>query len=100
VLLAATIGSGNTRLVVGGATDGALDNGNGAVLASRDASGGTHVLLVNRGTTARSTEVTLNGAAATPSRVRVFDDPAAAVKDVTPSVAMTVPPQAIVLIDL
>jgi hypothetical protein len=100
VLLAATIGSGSTRLVVGGATDGALDAGNGAVLASRDASGGTHVLLVNRGAAARTTAVTMNGASATPTRVRVFDTPTAGIADVTPSRLVTVPALSIVLVDL
>ena len=100
VLLAATIGSGSTRLVVGGATDGALDAGNGAVLASRDASGGTHVLLVNRGATARTTRVTVNGAGGTPKRVRVFDSPAAGVADVAPSQVVMVPAMSVVLVDL
>jgi len=100
VLLAATIGTGAARLVVGGATDGSLDAGNGAVLASRDASGGTHVLLVNRGTAPRTTAVTVNGAGATPSRVRVFASPAAGVMDVAPSPVVTVPPLSIVLVDL
>jgi hypothetical protein len=100
VLLAATIGSGSTRLVVGGATEGALDAGNGAVLAARDASGTTHVLLVNRGTAARTTEVTVNGAGAMPSRVRVFDSPAAGVTDAPPSPVVTVPASSIVLVDL
>jgi hypothetical protein len=100
VLLAATIGSGSARLVVGGATDGALDAGNGAVLASRDASGGAHVLLVNRGTAARTTSVTVNGASAMPSRVRVFDSPAAGVMDEAPSQVVTVPALSIVLVDL
>jgi hypothetical protein len=100
VLLAATIGSGSARLVVGGATDGSLDAGDGAVLASRDPSGGTHVLLVNRGTAARTTGVTMNGVGATPSRVRVFDDPAGGVVDVAPTPVVTVPALSIVLVDL
>jgi hypothetical protein len=100
VLLAATIGSGSTRLVVGGATDGALDAGNGAVLAARDGSGTTHVLLVNRGTAARTTGVTVNGVGAMPSRVRVFDSPAAGVTDAPPSPVVSVPASSLVLVDL
>jgi hypothetical protein len=58
------------------------------------------VLLVNRGAAARTTAVTMNGASATPTRVRVFDTPTAGIADVTPSRLVTVPALSIVLVDL
>jgi hypothetical protein len=99
-LLAGLVGSGAARLVVGGATDGSLDAGDAAVIASRDPAGGTHVLLVQRGTAARTATVVLGGTPATPKRVRVFDDPTTGVTDVPPSAVVSVPAASIVLLDL
>ena len=68
-----TVGNAE-QLGITGIANGRLDAGMGATLAARDAQSGTvRVLLVNRNTTSRTTRITLNGAAATPTQLFVFD---------------------------
>ncbi|HEX4417230.1 MAG TPA: hypothetical protein VH165_04985 [Kofleriaceae bacterium] len=99
-LLHDLIGTGADRLAIAGAPDGALDGGTGAVVASHAAGGPVRVLVVNRGTAARTARVDAGGATATPSRVDVFDDPAAPPHPIAPSAVVSVPAHAIVLITL
>ncbi|MEO7730769.1 MAG: hypothetical protein ABIY55_07350, partial [Kofleriaceae bacterium] len=99
-LLHELIGDGASRVEIAGATDGALDGGMGAVLASRTTSGQVRVFVVNRGTTARTARVDASGSVATPSRVEIYDDPAGAPHEVTPSAVVAVPPRSLALITL
>jgi hypothetical protein len=93
------IGQGADRLAVAGVTDGELDGGDGAVLVTRDPAGVTRALLVNRGTAARTTRLDLAGAPVLPTRVLAFDDPSAAPREVAPSLIVSVPAHAIVVIE-
>lgn len=99
-LLSGLIGDGGDRLLVAGSPDGALGGTDGAVMAVRDSKGATRVLLVNRGAAPKTLRVDLGGAPATPARVRVFDDPTRAVRDVAPSPVVTLPPTSITLVTL
>lgn len=94
VMLAQVIGGGALRIAPTGNGDGKLDGGMGAVLASKDASGKVHVLLVNRNTVARTVTV-----GAMPTAVSVFDDPKRPPRSVTPSMVVTVPGRSIVRIE-
>jgi hypothetical protein len=99
-LLHELIGSGADRLAITGATDGALDAGMGAVVASRAASGPIRVFVVNRGTTARTARVDVRGRTAVPSHVELYDDPAGVPHEVAPAAVISVPPRALALITL
>ena len=99
-MLAEVIGSGAKRLAPAGFSDGRLDAGMGAVLASRDAAGKVRVFLVNRGAVARTARVDLPAGTARPARVRAFVDPKGAPVDVTPSKVIVVPARSIVLVEL
>jgi hypothetical protein len=98
-LLAALIGSGADRLVIASASDGALGGSQGAVIAARDGVA-TRVLLVNRDLAAHTTRVDVNGQSSTPKRVRLFDDPASAVREIPPSMVIAVPARAIALVEM
>jgi len=93
-LFAQVIGSGSSRLAAIGHSDGKLDDGMGAVLASRDAGGKVRVLLVNRNTSARTATV-----GATPTAVTVLSDPTRVPSAVPPSAVVTVPARSIVLVE-
>jgi len=93
-LLARMIGAGASRLAPIGNTDGRLDGGMGAVLASRDAAGNVWVLLVNRNSSARTATV-----GATPTAITVFDDPASPPHDVAPTSVIAIPARSIVLVE-
>ncbi len=95
LLLAGTIGGGNRILpVVSGASDTQI------VLATQDAGGHSHVLLVNRDTTNQIVRVSFAGKAATPSAVRVYDDPSGIIQQgAARGDTVAVPAQSIVLID-
>ncbi|HJZ84334.1 MAG TPA: hypothetical protein VKN99_04145 [Polyangia bacterium] len=100
-LLAGAIGMrGTARLPVAGAADGRLEGGMGALLATRAVNGAVQVLLVNRGPAARSARIDLRGRVASPRRVRTFDDPTQPVRVAAGSEVVTVPPRALVLIEL
>jgi hypothetical protein len=94
-LAAAAIGSGGNQILpVTGASDTQI------VLATKDSGGHAHVLLVNRGTTNEVARVTFGGAAATPSLVRYYDDPASFIQQGTAGGdSVAVPAQSIVLLD-
>jgi hypothetical protein len=98
-LLHAAIGGGATRLVVAGAPTGALADGDGAVLVVRGADGIVRALVVNRGATARSVALELAGARVTPTRVRVFDDPAVGPREISPTSEVTLPARSIALVE-
>ena len=88
------------RLGITGLANGRLDTGMGAALVAQDAQSGTvRVLLVNRNTDSRTTRITLNGAAATPTQLFVFDgnsDPASSLPIVqTSSATFVLPPRSI-----
>nr|HEX4315077.1 hypothetical protein [Kofleriaceae bacterium] len=100
VLLHALIGAGADRLAVAAAPDGAFDGGAGAVVVGRTADGTIRALLVNTGSAPRTAQLSLAGAASTPARVQVFDDPTAEPRDVAPTAVVTVPARAIVLVSL
>jgi hypothetical protein len=76
-------------------TDGRLDAGMGAVLASLDGTGTFRILLVNRNSSERTVIVELDGSAATPSTIYAFDgtddplDPLRTVVSTGPRVVMT-----------
>ena len=94
-----TVGNAE-RLGITGLADGRLDAGMGAALAAQDAQSGTvRVLLVNRGTTSRTTRMTLNGAAATPAQLFILDtssNPANSLPIVqTSSATFVLPPRSI-----
>ncbi len=94
-----TVGNAE-RLGIMGLADGRLDAGMGAALAAQDAQSGTvRVLLVNRSSNSKTTRVTLNGAAATPTQVFVFDassDPANSLPSMrTPNATFVLPPRSI-----
>ena len=94
-----TVGNAE-RLGITGLADGRLDAGMGAALAALDAQSGTvRVLLVNRGTTSRTTRMTLNGAAATPAQLFILDtssNPANSLPIVqTSSATFVLPPRSI-----
>jgi len=94
-----TVGNAE-RLGITGLADGRLDAGMGAALAAQDAQSGTvRVLLVNRGTTSRTTRITLNGAAATPAQLFILDtssNPANSLPIVqTSSATFVLPPRSI-----
>jgi hypothetical protein len=99
-LLHALIGAGADRLAIAGAPEGALDAGAGAVVAARAPGGPIRVFVVNRNAAPRTVRVDVAGAVATPSRVELFDDPAAPPHDVAPSTVVAVPPRSLMLITL
>lgn len=100
VMLAQLIGSGSSRLSPIGHSDGRLDGGAGAVLASKDAAGKVRVLFINRGAVARTARVDLPSGAATPTKVRALVDPKQPPADVAPSTAIVLPARSIVLVEL
>ena len=88
------------RLGITGLADGRLDTGMGAALAAQDVQSGTvRVLLVNRNANPRTTRIMLNGAAATPTQLFVFDsssNPANSLPIVqTSSATFVLPPRSI-----
>ena len=93
-LLAAVAGPERELLAPVGREDGRLDDG--AVLASRDASGTRRVLFVNRGDAARTASID----DAVPARIVVFDDPSLAPAEVAAARVFTVPPRSLVLAEL
>ena len=99
-LLHALIAGGADRLAIAGAPDGALASGAGAVLAARTAGGPTRVFVVNRDAVSHTVRCDVGGATATPSRVDVFDDPAAAPHAVAPAAVIALPPRSLALIAL
>jgi hypothetical protein len=94
-MLAAVIGSGNRILpIAAGASDMQI------VLATQDAGGHRHVLLVNRDTTNRLVRVDFSGTAATPATVSVYDDPGGTIQPGTVAGdVVTAPGQSIVQLD-
>ena len=99
-MLKAVIGVGSSRLAPAESpsSDGRLDGGMGAFLASRNAVGTIRVLLINRGAVARTASI-----GAVPTSVAVFDDPTRPPHPVAASDAaqvVTVPPRSLVLIEL
>ena len=99
-LLHALIGNGADRLAIDGASDGALDGGTGAVVASRDGAGQIRVFVVNRGDAARTARIDLGAATTTPRRVEIYDDPAGAPRVLAPSAVITLPARSLALITL
>ncbi len=94
-----TVGNAE-RLGITGLANGRLDAGMGAALAAQDVQSGTvRVLLVNRNTNSRTTRITLNGAAATPTQLFVFDDSSNPANNLpivqTPSATFVLPPRSI-----
>jgi len=88
------------RLTITGLSDGRLDAGMGAALASQDTqSGVVRVLLVNRNATSRTVTVTLDGADATPAQLFIFDasaNPANSLPTVqAPSATFTLPARSV-----
>jgi len=100
-LLSAVIGVGAERLAPEGFEDGRLDGGDGAVLASRDPEGRLRVLLVNRGAVARTARIDLGTSpGAVPRAVRLFADHTRPPQQVVASRVVTVPPRAMLLLEL
>lgn len=100
-MLASVIGAGSSRLAPAESpsSDGRLDGGMGAFLASRDAGGTIRALLINRGAVARTVSI-----GAVPTSVTVFDDPARPPHSVVVAASaagpvVTVPPRSLVLIE-
>ncbi|MCP4036502.1 MAG: hypothetical protein GY733_06170 [bacterium] len=97
-LLSKVISEGAVRLPPTGFEDGYLDAGLGAVLASRDAQGRTWVLFANRNTSARTTEISIDGTPAAPTRLYTFDTPGAGIaQQVGLTVTFNVPAESLVL---
>lgn len=93
-MLADTIGSGNRILPVTGASDTQI------VLATEDAGGQAHVLLVNRDTTSEAVRVSFAGTATKPSAVQFYDDPSGVIQQgAAAGDTVVVPAQAIALLD-
>lgn len=99
-LLHALIAGGADRVAVTSAPDGALAQGTGAVLAGRTPDGALRVLVVNRDSAPHTVRIDLDDAAATPSRIDVFDDPAAAPHAVPPAPVLALPARSLALITL
>lgn len=99
-LLASLVGKGWARLPPKGHEDGKLDGGLGAVIASRDDAGVVRALLVNRGASARTATISVQGIAKVPSAVRVFDAPSSPPHEGEHARAVLVPPRSIVLVTL
>ena len=73
-LMAKLVPGTTQRIPVDGFDDGRLDAGLGAVLAAQDPQSGTvRTLLVNRNSDARTVRITVNGSAAIPAELYVFD---------------------------
>jgi len=100
VLLAQVIGADRERLAPIGAEDGKLDDGMGAVLASKDASGKVRVLLVNRNTAPRTARIVLPAGAATPTHVSTFDESTTEPSDTAAAEVIDIPPRSIVAVEL
>ena len=89
------IANGARTLPVTGASDTRV------VLAVSDQAARKRVLLVNRETSPQVGQIVLSGAPVSPTRIRVYDDPAGAIADVSPTGdTFEVPPSSIVLVDL
>ncbi len=74
-LMSKLINDTTEHLTAQGSVNGRLDAGMGAVLVSRDTVTGTvRALLVNRNASARVVQISLNGSAATPTVLYVFDE--------------------------
>jgi hypothetical protein len=99
-LLHELIGDGASRVAITGVADGSLDGGMAAVIAARTTSGQVRVLVVNRGSRARTARIDASGSTATPSRVEIYDDPAGAPHEITPATVVSVPPRSLALITL
>jgi hypothetical protein len=81
--------------------DGRFEGGLGAVLVARDGAGSLRALFVNRNATARTARLELDGVAATPDRLLVFDDPAGPVHEVAVTgTDFALPPRSLVLAEL
>ncbi len=98
-LLHALVDTGGARLPVTGASDGAFANGLGAVLVLKPAVGGVRAIIVNRDSSPHHSRLDLAGRATLPSRVRVFDDPSQAPRDVAPTVELLRPARSLVLVE-
>lgn len=99
-LLNAVVAGGSDRLAPRGFETGELDAGMGAVLATRDAAGKVRVLVINRGSGARTVQIDLKGTKPVPTRVLTFDVPGVAARPSPNSLPVTVPPRAMVLVEL
>lgn len=99
-LLHGLIAGGADRLAVTSAPDGALGAGAGAVLAARAAGGPVRVFVVNRDAVPHTVRCDVGASTATPSRVDVFDDPAAPPHAVPPAAVIALPPRSLALIAL
>jgi hypothetical protein len=103
LLLAQTIAGGSDRIAITNHADGKIDDGQGAAIAARDATGKVRVLLVNRGGAARTARIDRSGAAANPAQVQQLDDPTSGVHTVNLAPGanvVTVPARSIVLVEL
>ncbi len=98
VLLAEIIRSGTTRLAAKGFESGRLDGGQGVVLATKDDTGKIRVLLINRGSSPRTVEVAIAGAASKPNEVKLFDAPSSPPHSVDAKSPLTVPARSIALV--
>ena len=99
-LLARMLSDDPTRLSPTGLSDGRLDAGLGAVLATRSMTGTTRVLLVNRNLVDRSAEVRLYGSPAIPTRILRYEDPTAAIVEEPGTVSsLVVPAQSLLLLE-
>ena len=99
-LLAQMMTDGATRLSPLGHEDGSLDDGLGAVLASRDTEGTVRLLLVNRSSDPRSVQVELDGEVLPPGEVLLFDDPEQAPATLTPAATLSLPGRSLALLRL
>ena len=98
VLLAQAIAGGGDRLGVVEHADGRLDDGQGAVLVTRDSSGKVRALFVNREVTSKTASVAFgNDAAKAPTQLTRFDDPKAAPHVDAPSATFVLPARSITL---
>ncbi len=71
------------------------------VVLATEQQDGAHVLLVNRDAIGQTVRIVLSGAPAVPKRIRVYDDPAGAIREVAPAGdTFTVAASSIALVDL
>ena len=98
-LLARAIPDGAVRLLPRAPANGRLDDGLGAVLATRDAGGTLRVLLVNRNEEWRTARVLVDGVPGQPAAVTAYLLPDGLVDGVLDP-EIPVPPRALVLVEL
>lgn len=86
------------RLPAKAAENGRLEGGSVIELATVDDAGTIRVLLVNRGSAARTVEIAVSGATATAKSGLIFDAPTAAPRTFTPGSPVSLPARSLALL--